>query len=94
MTKGIVSATGRAVGITKYDEFIQTDAAINPATAAGRVINLKGEVVGINTAISSSSGGFRASALPFRSTSPNGSLAACEGWQDPSGLSRRWHSAH
>ncbi len=59
VTKGIVSATGRSVGITKYDEFIQTDAPINPGNSGGPLINLKGEVVGINTAISSSSGGFQ-----------------------------------
>ncbi|MBW8883315.1 MAG: PDZ domain-containing protein, partial [Planctomycetia bacterium] len=59
VTKGIVSATGRSVGITRYDEFIQTDAPINPGNSGGPLINLKGEVVGINTAISSSSGGFQ-----------------------------------
>jgi len=59
VTAGIVSATGRAVGITRHEEFIQTDAAINPGNSGGPLVDLKGQVVGINTAISSSSGGFQ-----------------------------------
>lgn len=60
VTMGIVSAKGRAnVGITDYEDFIQTDAAINPGNSGGALINLKGELVGINTAILSRSGGYQ-----------------------------------
>ncbi len=58
MTAGIVSATGRSrVGLADYEDFIQTDAAINPGNSGGPLANLRGEVVGINTAILSRSGG-------------------------------------
>jgi len=59
VTSGIISATGRhGVGITEYENFIQTDAAINPGNSGGPLVNMNGEVVGINTAIASRSGGY------------------------------------
>ena len=58
VTAGIVSATGRSnIGLTEYENFIQTDCAINPGNSGGALVNLKGELVGINTAIISRSGG-------------------------------------
>jgi len=59
ITAGIVSAKGRALsGGAQYEDFIQTDAAINPGNSGGPLVNLRGEVVGINTAIVSKSGGY------------------------------------
>jgi len=59
VTMGIVSATGRAnVGIADYEDFIQTDAAINPGNSGGALVNAKGQLVGMNTAIFSRSGGY------------------------------------
>lgn len=57
VTAGIVSAKGRVIGVGPYDDFIQTDASINPGNSGGPLFNLNGEVVGINTAIFSQSGG-------------------------------------
>ena len=57
VTAGIVSAKGRFIGQGSYDQFIQTDVAINPGNSGGPLINLRGEVVGINTAIFSRGGG-------------------------------------
>lgn len=59
VTTGIVSAKSRGVGITDREDFIQTDAAINPGNSGGPLVNLNGEVIGINTAISTTSGGYQ-----------------------------------
>jgi serine protease Do len=59
VTAGIISAKGRGLGITEHEEFLQTDAAINPGNSGGPLVNLNGEVVGINTAISTTSGGYQ-----------------------------------
>jgi S1-C subfamily serine protease len=60
VTLGIVSALGRAgMGISTYEDFIQTDAAINPGNSGGALINSRGELIGINTAIYSQSGGYQ-----------------------------------
>lgn len=60
VTLGIVSALGRGrMGITQYEDFIQTDAAINPGNSGGALVNTHGELVGINTAIFSQTGGYQ-----------------------------------
>ena len=60
VTSGIVSAKGRSgVGLSQYEDYIQTDAAINPGNSGGALVNLKGELIGINSAIVSQSGGFQ-----------------------------------
>ncbi len=59
VTMGIISAVGRAnVGIAEYEDFIQTDAAINPGNSGGALVNARGELIGVNTAIFSQSGGY------------------------------------
>jgi serine protease Do len=57
VTAGIVSAKGRVIGQGTYDDFVQTDAAINPGNSGGPLVNMKGQVVGINSNIISNSGG-------------------------------------
>ena len=57
VTAGIISAKGRVIGAGPYDDFLQTDASINPGNSGGPLFNLKGEVVGINTAIVASGHG-------------------------------------
>ncbi|MDO8946283.1 MAG: trypsin-like peptidase domain-containing protein [Desulfocapsaceae bacterium] len=59
VTAGIISATGRSsVGISEYEDFIQTDAAINPGNSGGPLLNIHGQVIGINTAFMTQTGGY------------------------------------
>lgn len=60
VTRGVISAVGRAnVGIADYEDFIQTDAAINPGNSGGALVNIRGELIGVNTAILSRTGGYQ-----------------------------------
>ncbi len=69
VTSGIVSAKGRVIGAGPYDDFIQTDASINPGNSGGPLFNVKGEVVGINTAIISGGQGI-GFAIPVNTARP------------------------
>lgn len=69
ITMGIISALGRSgIGITDYEDFIQTDAAINPGNSGGALVNIRGELIGINTAIFSTSGGYQGIGFAIPST--------------------------
>lgn len=59
VTAGIISAKGRGLGIAPRENFLQTDAAINPGNSGGPLVNLRGEVIGVNTAISTQNGGYQ-----------------------------------
>jgi serine protease Do len=67
VTAGIVSSKGRNLGMNLYEDFLQTDAAINPGNSGGPLVNLRGEVVGINSAIKSVSGGWQGIGLAVSS---------------------------
>ncbi len=67
VTAGIVSSKDRSMGMNAYEDFIQTDAAINPGNSGGPLVNLRGEVIGINSAIKSVSGGWQGIGLAVSS---------------------------
>jgi serine protease Do len=67
VTAGIVSAKGRSLRMNMYEDFLQTDAAINPGNSGGPLVNLDGQVIGINSAIKSRSGGFQGVGLAISS---------------------------
>jgi len=88
VTAGIVSATGRSgLGLTSYEDFIQTDAAVNPGGSGGPLVNLEGRVVGINTAIATRSGGSEgiSFAIPSNIAQP-----VCRQLLDQGTVSRGW----
>src|SRR5213078_1495175 len=67
VTHGIISAKGRDLGNPRYEDFLQTDAAVNPGNSGGPLVNLAGQVVGVNSAIKSRSGGFQGIAFSVSS---------------------------
>lgn len=88
VTLGIISAKGRAdVGILDYENFIQTDAAINPGNSGGALINLDGELVGINTAILTRTGGYQGIGFAIPS---NMARMVMEGLREDGEVDRGW----
>jgi Do/DeqQ family serine protease len=88
VTMGIISAVGRAnVGIVDYEDFIQTDAAINPGNSGGALVNLHGELIGVNTAIFSRSGGYMGIGFAIPS---NMAKAVTQSLQDFGKVVRGW----
>jgi serine protease Do len=67
VTTGIISAKGRDIHMNMYEDFLQTDAAINPGNSGGPLVNLAGQVIGINSAIKSNTGGFQGIGLAISS---------------------------
>ena len=67
VTTGIISAKGRDIHMNMYEDFLQTDAAINPGNSGGPLVNLSGQIIGINSAIKSSTGGFQGIGLAISS---------------------------
>jgi serine protease Do len=67
VTSGIISAKGRDIHMNMYEDFLQTDAAINPGNSGGPLVSLDGEVIGINSAIKSATGGFQGIGLAISS---------------------------
>src|SRR5262249_32494058 len=67
VTSGIISAKGRDIHLNMYEDFLQTDAAINPGNSGGPLVSLDGEVIGINSAIKSGTGGFQGIGLAISS---------------------------
>src|SRR5262249_34949704 len=67
VTSGIISAKGRDIHMNMYEDFLQTDAAINPGNSGGPLVNLAGEVIGVNSAIRSDTGGFQGIGLAISS---------------------------
>jgi serine protease Do len=67
VTSGIVSAKGRSLRMNMYEDFLQTDAAINPGNSGGPLVNLEGQVIGIDAAIKSRTGGFQGVGLAISS---------------------------